>query len=391
MSGYSTSLDERERADLIALRRDFHRHPELGFQEARTAGVIAERLRALGLTPITGLAGTGVSAVIEGKAPGPTLMLRSDMDALPITEAAGHPHRSEQEGVMHACGHDGHMATLLAVCSALSREAGGLAGRVKAVFQPAEEGMDGAKQMIAAGVMDNPRVDAVLGLHYWSGLPTGQAAVAAGAIMAAVDDFSITLRGKGGHAALPHLAVDVVLAAAELVGALQSVMSRWRDPMEPAVLTVTELHAGSTFNVIPEEAVLRGTARSFDRKLWTTLPEHMERVIAGVCRTHGCEYTLDYRRVTSPVVNDAHMAQLVRAAAAEVVGESNVSDMRLLGGEDMSFYLERVPGCFFFVGSGNEAKGTTEAHHHPAFDLDEDALAIGAEIMLRAARRFLSG
>jgi amidohydrolase len=392
MAPTESSFTEAERAELIRLRRDLHQHPELGLAEHRTAGVVAEHLRGLGLTPTTGLAETGVTALL-GDAGSRTLLLRADMDALPVTEIAERPYRSQNEGVMHACGHDGHTATLLTACSALAREAESWRGqgRVKAVFQPAEEGMDGARRMIAAGVLEDPKPDAALALHYWSQLATGKVAVQAGPVMAATDEFHVVVKGKGGHAAMPHQAVDPLVAAAQVVTALQTLVTRRSDPMAALVLTVGEFHAGTAFNVIPGEARLSGTARCFDRNIWEALPEQMEEILAATCRAHGCEVELDYRRITTPVTNDAAMAALVRTEAVALLGEENVVELRMLGGEDICYFLEAVPGCFFFVGSGSEAKGTTAPHHHPAFDLDEDALAIGAELLLRSARRYLRG
>ncbi len=386
----SGGMTEQEQAELTRLRRDFHRHPELGFQEKRTAGVIAEFLGGLGLMPVTGIAETGVSTMI-GEGDGPVLMLRADMDALPIEEESKLPYRSGFSGVMHACGHDGHMATLLTACSVLQRESAGLGGRIKAVFQPAEEGMGGAVRMIEEGLLENPKVDAALGLHYWSGLPTGVVAVNPGPVMAAVDEFHLRIIGKGGHAAIPQETHDAVVAGSALITALQTLVSRRNDPLEALVVTVGEFQAGTAFNIIPGEARLSGTVRCFEQGIWERIPEQLEHTTAGICHAHGCSYELDYRRINIPLVNDADMAAMVRETAVEVVGAANVVDFRTLGGEDMGDYLKLLPGCFFFVGAGNEEKGITAGHHHPAFDLDEDALPIGVEMLVRSARRYLAG
>jgi amidohydrolase len=394
MESLSPSLTAQERQGLVRLRRDFHRYPELGFQERRTAGVIAEYLRGLGLAPATGIAETGVVAMVggAGKPGGRTLLLRADMDALPIEEEGEREYRSGFTGVMHACGHDGHCATLLTACSVLQREAARLnGGRVKAIFQPAEEGAGGAKRMIEEGVLESPPVDAALGLHYWSILPTGKVAVTAGPTMAAVDEFHLTVIGKGGHAAHPQETRDPVVAGAALVSALQTLVSRRSDPLAAVVVTVAEFHAGSAFNIIPAEARLAGTIRCFDKAIWEEIPTQFEHVAAGICHAHGCTYRLDYQRLNIPLVNDAGLAALVRETASELLGAENVVEIRTLGGEDMAEYLDRVPGCFFFVGAGNAAKGITAGHHHPAFDLDEDALAIGAELLVRVTRRYLAG
>jgi len=390
MERLSPTLTADERADLVALRRDFHRHPELGFQETRTMGVIAERLRALGLEPTTGVAGTGVVAVMDSGEPGPTLMLRSDMDALPVTEAADRPYRSENEGVMHACGHDGHMATLLTAAAVLRRLGEPKRGRLKLVFQPAEEGEGGAEHMIAEGVLSDPAVDAAFALHYWSPLATGKAAVAAGPFMASVDDFTIHVVGKGGHAALPHEVPDAVVAGAAVVTALQTIASRRTDPLLPVVVTVGAFHAGTAFNVIADKAVLRGTCRAFDEKVWLALPGQVERVARAAAEVHGCTVDVNFQRLHRAVINDPAMTARVREAAAGLLGEGAVVEMRVMGGEDVSEYLSRVPGCFFFVGSGNAAKGTTAPHHSADFDLDEDALPVGCELLVRLARDFLA-
>ncbi len=386
----SPSLTAQEREELVRLRRDFHRHPELGFQEKRTSGVAAEFLTGLGLTPRTGIAETGVAVTI-GDGDQPCLMLRADMDALPIEEIGEKPYTSGFSGVMHACGHDGHTATLLIACSVLKREAADLGGRVKAIFQPAEEGLGGAVRMIEEGILTDPPVSAALGLHYWSGLPTGKVAVNPGPVMAAVDEFHLRIIGKGGHAAIPHETLDAVVAGASLVTTLQTLVSRRSDPLEAVVVTVGEFQAGTAFNIIPGEARLSGTVRCFDDQVWEAIPEQLEHAVAGVCHAHGCTYELDYRRINIPLVNDHDMSELVREAAVELLGAENVVDFRTLGGEDMGDFLKRVPGCFFFVGAGNEAKGITAGHHHPAFDLDEEALPIGVELLVRSARRYLRG
>jgi amidohydrolase len=389
MNGKKQALGSDDRQRLVDLRRDFHSHPELGFQERRTAGVVAAELRRAGLDPREGIAETGVTALIGEPGRGPRLLLRADMDALPIVECDTHPFRSQNQGVMHACGHDGHVATLLTACSVLAREADQLAGQVLAVFQPAEEGLGGARRMIGEGLLADPKPEAAVGLHYWSGLKSGQVAVNPGPVMGAVDEFHLTISGRGGHAALPQDADDVVVAGAAVVGALQTVVSRRNDPLAAVLVTVGEFQAGSAFNVIAGEARLSGTVRCFDNRIWEQLPRQLEQIIAGVCRAHNCEYRLNYERLNRAVVNDPEVAALVREVAVDLVGAKMVVDFRTLGGEDMSEILEQVPGCFFFVGAASEAKGITATHHNPAFDIDEDALPIGVEMLLGVARRYL--
>ncbi len=373
--------------ELIRLRRDFHRHPELAFEEHRTARIVAQRLGELGFEVREGVGVTGVVGVLRGD--GPCLALRADMDALPVQEVSGRPHGSTVDGVMHACGHDGHVATLLVALGVLAREADRHAGTILAVFQPAEEGGGGAKRMLADGLFDEVRPDAITGLHYWSLQPTGTVGVKAGAMMGSVDRFEITVRGRGGHAAIPQEAADAIVAAAQVVGALQTVVSRRVDPLQPAVVTVGEIHAGSAFNVIAGEARLSGTVRTLDDEVWASIPSQLEQVVQGACAAHGCTAEIDYRRLDRPLVNDPAMTELVRGVAMDLVGAEQVIEQCTLGGEDMGDLLARVPGSFFFVGAGNEAEGITASHHHPAFDLDEDALAIGARMLVGVARRFL--
>ena len=392
MGDFKSSLSDSERIRLLELRRDIHRHPELGFEETRTAGVVADELRGLGLEPKTGLGKTGVSALIAGRGvenEGPTVLLRADMDALRVTEVEGRVYRSENEGLMHACGHDAHVATLLTACSVLKREADELPGCVQAIFQPAEEGMGGAKAMIADGVLDLHKPSAAFALHYWSGLPTGTVAVTPGCIMGAVDEFHLSIIGRGGHGAIPQNAVDAIVAASAVVTALQLLVSRLNDPLESVVCTVGQFNAGSGFNIIAGEADLTGTLRCMNTSIWEQLPGQFEEIVAGVCRAHACTYDLDYIRVDRPLINDTEMSAMVREVAGDLVGKDHVTDFRTLGGEDMGDFLNRLPGCFFFIGAGNLAKGIDAAHHHPAFDIDEDALPIGAEMLIRTARAYL--
>jgi len=379
-------LTKSELADLHSLRRDFHRHPELGFQEHRTAGIVAKYLTGLGLEVQTGVGRTGVVGLLRRPKADRVLAIRADMDALPVQEVAGREYGSETAGIMHACGHDGHTATLLAAMSALRREPP--PGSVKAIFQPAEEGLGGASAMIADGVLENPKVDNTLALHYWASLPTGKIAVKPGPMMASADEFYLTIKGKGGHAAAPHETIDPLHCAAQLVTALQALVSRQTDPLLPVVVTVGEFHAGTAFNVIPGEAKLSGTVRTLDEALWEEIPERLEKVVAGVCAAFACEYELDYRRVNVPTVNDEVMAAMVREVAVELVGEENIVEEMTMGSEDMSDMMVLAPGCYVFVGCGSEAKGITAPHHHPEFDLDEDALPIGAELLFRTARRY---
>ena len=384
-----------EREELVATRRDLHAHPELSFHEHRTASLVADRLRALGYDVKTGVGRTGVVGVLRGTGPTGgraerTVLLRADMDALPILEANEVAYRSTAPGVMHACGHDAHVAIGLAVARRLAAAQAAWSGTVKFAFQPAEENGNGAEAMIADGVLDAPAVDAAFGLHVISNLPIGSISATSGAIMGSVDDFTIRIRGKGGHAAMPQHAADPVLAAAHVITALQSLVSRAADPFDHLVVSVTRVSAGTTFNVIPEEAELAGTVRSMGGRMHAELPERLTSLVTGVAGGLGCSATVDYVRLTPATINDEAMTALVARVAGEIVGAKNVlADARMLGGEDFSLFLQRVPGCFAWVGCGNVAKGYDAPHHSPRFDIDEDALIVGVELLEGVAREYL--
>lgn len=376
---------DQEFQTLVETRRDLHRHPELAFEEERTAGVVSERLAALGLAPRRGVGKTGVSAD-HGSERG-RILLRADMDALPVTESNGTPYASQSPGRMHACGHDGHVAIGLAVAARLARSLA--KGAFRFLFQPAEETAGGALAVLADGALEG--VTAAFGLHLWNQLPLGKIGVNRGALMAAVDEFSIEVEGKGGHGAAPHETADPIVASARMVEALQSVVSREISPLESAVVTIGTIHGGTAFNVIPSAVRMTGTARSFTEATGKALPEKIGRIVSGTAAAAGVTARLDYRRVNRATVNDRAMADLVIESAARLLGEENVeTDTRTLGGEDFSVFLDRVPGCFFFVGSAPE--GEHRAHHSPSFDLDERALAVGTllfeAVAREAARRF---
>jgi len=384
-----TDLDE-----LVATRRDLHAHPELGFEEVRTSGLVAERLRKLGLEPKTGVGKTGVLARIAGGRPGKTVLLRADMDALPIMEENDVPYRSQNPGRMHACGHDCHTSILLGVARQLVGEAKNMKGNVVLCFQPAEEmggAKGGAEAMLKDGALEWAKADAAFGVHVWQDLPLGLVGVTSGPWMAAVDEFTVTFRGKGAHAAQPQASRDPVVALAHAITALQTLASRNADPLKELVVSVTQVKAGSAFNIIPATAWMNGTVRVFDRAQWATLPQQFERVVRGVAAALDCEADILYERGNHPTVNDPAICPVVRAAAASVVGEANVrTDVRTMGGEDFSTFLERLPGVFIAIGSRNESRGLTFDHHHPRFDVDEQSLRIGAEVLLETTRRYLA-
>jgi amidohydrolase len=388
------TLDLKDVATQVVLdRRRLHQHPELGFQEHETAAFVAERLRAHGLRVQTGIAGTGVIGTLRGGKPGKTVLLRADMDALPIEEANDVPYRSTVPGVMHACGHDGHTAILLAAARVLAERRDGLAGTIKFVFQPCEERPPGgAKPMIEGGVLEDPRVDAVFGLHLAQELPAGTVAARPGPVMAAADMFRLEIRGKGGHAAYPHECVDAALVAAQVLVALHAIVAREVKPIEPAVITVGQIAAGSAPNVIPDTALLRGTVRTFDKKLREQLARRVEEVAVGVSRAMRADCTCTYEWGYPAVVNEPTMTALVLDVAKQVVGADRIAAREpSMGGEDFAYFLEERPGCFFNVGTRNEARGLIWGHHHPRFDIDDEAaLPVGVDMFVRLVERYLA-
>ncbi|RJO64813.1 MAG: amidohydrolase [Myxococcales bacterium] len=376
--------------ELVALRRDFHRHPELGFQEERTSRLVAERLEALGFAVQRNVAKTGVVArLVHPARKGPILAFRADMDALPLTEANTHDFVSLHPGAMHACGHDGHMAILLGFARWLSQRKARFPGEIRLLFQPAEEGLGGAAPMIAEGALEG--VGAIVGLHLWSGLKLGYAGVRPGPIMATCDEFVITVHGKGGHAARPQETADAVLAASQVVVALQTIVSRAVDPLQPAVVTVGQIAGGSAHNIIADRVELRGTARTFDRVLRRRLPELIRQRAEAAAAICGATVELQWIEQYPPTINDARMAELVRKAAETVLGKDRVGPGEpTMGAEDMAYYLEKIPGCFFFLGAGNPERGIDKPHHNPRFDLDEEALPYGVAIFAAVAERFFA-
>lgn len=374
-----------------ALRRDLHTHPELGFKESRTAALVADELRGLGLEVTVGVAKTGVVTLLEGARPGPVVLARFDMDALPITEETGAPYASTNPGVMHACGHDGHTAIGLTVARLLHNHRTELAGTVKLVFQPAEEGtcgeeIGGNEMMISEGVLENPAPAVAFALHLWNEKPLGWIHAAPGPVMAGAEEFKITVIGRGGHGAIPHLAVDPVLAASQIVVALQSITSRNVSPFQPAVVSTTMIHGGHAFNIIPQEVQLEGTIRTFEPATRETVLNRFEEIVHGVAAAMSCTVAIRMKRLTPAVINAPEPVKHVQAAARSVLPDADLdrSTHLTMGAEDMAFMLEQIPGCFFFVGSANPEAGLAYAHHHPKFDFDEAALPRAAAWMAAA-------
>jgi amidohydrolase len=375
---------------LTEWRRAIHQRPELGFKEHLTAEFVSKKLKQWGIEHQTGIAQTGIVATIAGHRPGPVLAIRADMDALPIQEENQVPYRSQHDGVMHACGHDGHTAIALGTAYYLSQHPERFAGTVKLIIQPAEEGPGGAKPMIEAGALRNPDVDAIIGLHLWNNLPLGTIGIRDGALMAAVETFDCTIQGKGGHGALPHQTVDSIVVSAHIVNALQTIVARNVDPTKSAVVTVGSLHAGHACNIIADTAQMRGTVRYFDPDFASFFKQRIEQIIAGICQSYGASYSLDYQALYPPVINDTAIASLVRSVAEAVIETPAgiVPECQTMGGEDMSFFLQEVPGCYFFVGSANPDKDLAYPHHHPRFNFDEAALGMGVEIFVRFVENY---
>lgn len=381
---------EPARSGLVAARRHLHQHPEIGFQEHRTSATVAERMRAAGIE-VRGMAGTGLLAVLKGGKPGPTMLVRAELDALPIQETSTVAYRSQNEGAMHACGHDAHMAIAMAVAERFAEEWADLRGTIKFAFQPAEEIAGGAKQMIEEGALEGPRVDAAVALHVWQDLPVGTVGVASGPFWAAVDDLSLTVHGKSGHGAMPHQAVDAIVVAAQVVTALQTVVSRTRSPFAPAVLTIGSIQGGTAWNIIADRVEMRGTLRTFDPEIRERLLTRLTEVAQGVAHSMEASCDVEDRYGAPPVVNDPALAGLVRDAVLPVMGEERVvvSDPST-GGDDFAYFAQGTPGCLFLIGSSNPARGLDKGHHNSAFDIDEDCLPIGAASLDAVLRRYLT-
>lgn len=376
--------------DLVAWRRQIHQYPELGFKEHLTSEFIAKKLEEWGIDHQTKIAKTGIVAIIEGKQPGPVLAIRADMDALPIQEENEVSYKSCHQGVMHACGHDGHTAIALGTTYYLSQHKQDFYGTVKIIFQPAEEGPGGAKPMIEAGVLKNPDVEAIIGLHLWNNLPVGIIGVGEDAIMAAVDIFDCTIFGRGGHGAMPHQTIDAILVGSQIVNNLQTIVSRNIDPLESAVVTIGYFQGGDTYNVIADKVQLKGTVRHFNPKLKEYFHTRIEQIIAGICQSHNATYKLNYQHIYPAVINEKSMSDLVKSVAESVVETPAglVPKCQTMGGEDMSFFLQEVPGCYFFLGSADFDRNLSYPHHHPRFDFDEKVLSIGVEMFVRCVEKF---
>lgn len=387
---YLNDLVQTVKDEVIAWRRHFHQNPELSFHEQKTAQFIYETLESFGNLELSRPTQNSVMARLIGSQPGKVLAIRADIDALPIQEENDFEFASKNPGVMHACGHDGHTAMLLGTAKILSGMKDQIKGEIRFIFQHAEELFPGgAEELVQAGVMDG--VDFVIGTHLWSPLEYGKVGVVYGPMMAAPDTFYITIKGKGGHAALPHQTIDSIAVGAQVVTNLQHIVSRNTDPLDNLVISVSQFVGGTTHNVIPGTVEICGTVRTFDQKLRESVPGLMERVVKGITEAHGASYEFKYDCGYRPVVNDEAVTRVIEETVLEIFGEEALDMMRPnMGGEDFSAYQQKAPGTFFYVGAGNKEKGIVYPHHHARFTIDEDALEIGVKMFVHAAFKLLA-
>jgi amidohydrolase len=378
--------------ELVALRRAIHQYPEEGFKEFRTSALVRSKLKSWGVDH-KAMCGTGTVALIKGSRPGPTMLIRADMDALPLQEENKVPYCSRNKGVMHACGHDGHTAMALLAAKLLQKQRTSLRGNVKFMFQPAEEGPGGAgpMTMMDEGLLRGPKVDAAFAIHMWNDLPTGRMGVRTGPVFASADEFTMKVIGRGGHGAAPHQTVDPVATAAQVVTACQNIVSRKVDPTRSAVVTFGQIHGGTRHNIIPDVVEMTGTVRAFEETVRRQLQREIPRIAGGVASAMGARFEFEYHRGYPPTVNEESMTDLVRDSVREAAGTAAAVEQDLsMGAEDMSLVLQEVPGCYFFLGSMNPRKGLVHPHHSVHFNFDEDALALGVETWLRLTHRFLN-
>ena len=380
-------LANAQHAELVNIRRHLHENPELGFEEVATAQYIADYLAGLGLEVTSQVAKTGVVALLRGARPGKTVAIRADMDALPIQELNEVPYKSKHPGKMHACGHDAHVAAAIGAARILWELRDQINGNVKFIFQPAEEAPGGAEPMIAAGVLENPAVDAIIGGHVWGSLESGIIEVMSGPTMASSDIIRLKIIGKGGHAAQPHTTIDPIVIASEIVGALQKIVSRQTDPFEAVVISICSFHAGDVFNVIPHSAYMEGAVRTLNNELRQELPQKIEKIIRGITEPYGATYELDYYLGYPVTVNDPGVTETVRRAAISVLGgdKVRVAARASMGGEDYAYFLNKVPGTYIRIGTRNPEKGICQEMHHPRFDIDEAVLELTPVVYAQAA------
>ncbi|SCZ03175.1 M20 metallopeptidase family protein [Alkaliphilus peptidifermentans] len=383
---------EELKEELISIRRDIHAYPEVGLQEERTSKIVAQKLRQLGYKVQTKVGITGVVGLLEGRYPGKTILLRADMDCLKMMELNQHIYKSKHDGLMHACGHDAHTAWLIGAAMILASYKDQLYGNVKFVFQPAEETDGGAKRMIADGVLKNPDVDIALAAHVWPSIESGKIGIKTGTMMAALNNFKVTVYGKGGHGAEPHFCIDPISVSCQIYMALQTIISRRINPVEPAVISIGEFHGGAAHNVIPDKVIMEGTVRTTTEESRKKIHQMIETIIKGITEAHGASYSLEYNEDYSPVINDEEITKLVEEVGISILGEKNVLNIQepTMGGEDFAYFQQKVPGAFFVVGTNNPHKGIDKPLHSPYFDIDEDILPIASAVFAGCVLQYLN-
>lgn len=376
---------------LIEMRRHFHQYPEIAFEEVKTSEYIADTLSKLDIEVKTGVAKTGVVGILKGDGD-KTIGLRADMDALPVTEQNEVEYKSKNEGRMHACGHDSHMSMLLGAATILSQMKEQLKGNVKFIFQPSEESIPGgAKIMIEEGVLESPKVDAIFGMHVDPTIKTGKIGYKSGPFMAFSSEFSIVVKGKGGHAAVPQASIDPIVMASDIIQELQKIVSRWTSPIEPIVLTIGSIHSGTAFNIIPETAEMQGTTRVVNMELAKKVPQKIETILKKITEIYGGSYKFDFQPGYPALINDRQFTNFVSSVIENLFGEENALELEepLMGGEDFAYYLQKVPGTFLRLGSANDEKESTYPWHHPRFNIDEDILPIGTSLFAACSLEYL--
>jgi amidohydrolase len=377
---------------LVEVRRAIHSHPELGFEEVETSRLVSEWLERFGLEVKKGVAKTGVVGLLRGGAPGKTVAIRADMDALPMDEATGVPYASKIKGKMHACGHDAHVTILLGVARFFSSIRDKVKGNIKWIFQPGEEGFGGGRLMVEAGVLEDPRVDAIFAAHVFPFLSTGQVGISEGKAMASSDKFTLRIVGKGGHGAYPHVTRDPILAAGHVITQVQSIVSRNVNPLDSAVVSFGAVHGGRAYNVIPDEVELTGTVRSLNPEVREQLRSRIEQIMRGVVTSLGLDYHYEFEYGYPVLDNDTRMSGLVVSTCSRAFGKENVVILPpSMGAEDFAYFLEKCPGAMFRLGVRNEAKGLVQPHHNTLFNIDEEVLPFGVEVFVRVINEFLAG
>jgi amidohydrolase len=376
--------------EAIELRRDFHKHPEIGFSEIRTSAIVEKYLRDLGLK-VTRIAKTGIAGVLEGGMPGKTVMLRADIDALPVLEETGLPFESENKGVMHACGHDGHISMLLIAAKILSRHKSEIKGKIKFAFQPNEEDA-GAQIMIDEGVLQDPKVDAAIGLHIWSPIPTGKIGIVPGPIMASSYYFKLTIKGRGGHGGAPHKAINPLSPAVDIIQGIRTIQAEEFDTMKPTLITVGKIEYGTKAIIIPDTLTMEGSIRCLHNNE-KQVHQRFKELVAGICTNHRTSFELELKCGNSLLNNDPVLTRLTMKTASEILGEDNIltEDVSVMLGDDFAEFGNEVPVVYYFLGTGNAEKGTNYEHHNAAFNIDEDSLPIGIEMHIKTALAYLNG